>query len=411
MSERILCLCSRLPYPLTGGAKVRMFYTAQELSRQYNVELLVVDEEPIEQSAVDELEAQFEAVHTFSYPTYRCYLNALRGVLSRRPLQTHYYQFDAVSRWLDDNHDRFDLLYCNHVRTAEYVCDYDCPTIIDLVDAISRNYKAAREHASGLWRFVYPIEWRRLQRHERRVTETFDHSFIISETDRQFITDGISRPSLSVLPNGVKPELLERESTGHRADPNDPRIVFLGKMDYFPNVDAAIHFATTVFPKLKNGVPSAQFFIVGSSPNKRVRELDERHGVTVTGFVDDPWEYLNSADIVVAPMRSGAGLQNKVLEAMALERPVVVSPLAKEGIEAIDGTHLVVADAVDAFANAIQRLLSNEDRRREIGTAARELIEQKYTWERIGGILRDEVSSVLNDSSFTSVSSRNGEDT
>jgi sugar transferase (PEP-CTERM/EpsH1 system associated) len=372
-----------------------MFYTARELAREHDVELLVVDEAPVDPEAVEELETVFEAVHVFSYPNHRFYLNALAGIVSRKPLQTHYYQFDAVAEWLDANHGRFDLLYCNHVRTTEYVRGYDRPKVVDLVDAISRNYRAASESAAGLWRLIYPIEWRRLRRYERRVAREFDHAFIITESDGQFVTGGESWASLSVLANGVKPELLEREPTGYRADPTDPRIVFLGKMDYFPNVDAAVHFATDVFPDVRADYPNATFLVVGASPNERVRALDDHPGVSVTGFVDDPRAYLDDADVVVAPMRHGAGLQNKVLEAMALGRPVVASPLASEGIAIEDGHHLVVAEDDMAFATAVRGLVADVDRRRAIGHAARRLVERTYTWERIGKQLRDEATTVL----------------
>jgi sugar transferase (PEP-CTERM/EpsH1 system associated) len=372
-----------------------MFYTARELAREHDVELLVVDEVPVDHSAVEKLETIFEAVHVFSYANYRFHLNALAGAVSRKPLQTHYYQFSTVTGWLDANYRRFDLLYCNHVRTTEYARGYDRPKVVDLVDAISRNYKTANENATGLWRFIYPVEWRRLRRYERRIVREFDHAFIITDADGRFVTGGESWESLSVLPNGVKPELLEREPTEYRADPTDPRIVFLGKMDYFPNVDAAIHFTKNIFPDIRADYPDATFLVVGASPERRVRVLDERPGVSVTGFVDDPRTYVDSADIVVAPMRHGAGLQNKVLEAMALGRPVVASPLASEGIAIQDGRHLVVAEDDEEFATAVGSLVADVDRRRSIGCAARRLIERTYTWERVGKQLRDEVATVF----------------
>jgi len=373
-----------------------MFYTATELAREHDVELLVIEEAPIDEQAVKELEELFEAVHVCEYPKHCFYLNALRGAASRKPLQTHYYQFDSVSQWLTANYDRFDLFYCNHVRTAEYVRNYDCSAILDLVDAISRNYKKASENASGIWRAIYPIEWRRLRRYERRVMAEFNHAFIITEVDRQFVTKGEDWPSISVLPNGVKPSLLEQELKGYRSDIVEPKIVFLGKMDYFPNVDAVEHFVANMFPDVREQFPTAEFLIVGANPKRRVQTLGDRCGVTVTGFVEDPREYLNMADVVVAPMRYGAGLQNKVLEAMALGRPVVTSPLAKEGIEAIDGPHVIVADGDKPFADAVQELLGDVEYRRELGIKARRLIEQKYTWDRIGKVLRKRVASVLN---------------
>lgn len=395
LMARILVLCSRLPYPLTGGAKIRMFYTARELTREHEVELLVVDEQPIDSNAVSELESIFSDVHVFPYQGYQFYVNTISGIVSRRPLQTHYYQFNAVNEWLNENETRFDLLYCNHVRTTEYVRDRETPHVVDLVDAISRNYKEAARNASSFWRCIYPIEWRRLKRYERYITRSFDHSFIITREDREFVTNGEDFPSLSVLPNGVKPELLDIDQTAYRSVGDDPTIVFLGKMDYFPNVDAARHFVMDILPSIREKFTQTDFLVVGSSPCDAIRELAEVPGVTVTGFVDDPREYLAQADVVVAPMRHGAGLQNKVLESLALARPTVTTSLAREGIDAEDGQELVVADGADAFADAVTSLLDDPIERRRLGTAARHLVIAHYTWDRIGRQLRKAIDDVL----------------
>lgn len=392
---RILSLCSRLPYPLTGGAKLRMFYTARELTREHDVELLVVDEAPVDQSAVEALERIFDAVHVFTYPAYRFYVNTIPGVVPRRPLQTHYYRFGAVDEWLDKHEDRFDLLYCNHVRTSEYARGRETPYVVDLVDAISRNYRESSRDSTGIWRFIYPVEWRRLKRYERRVAQSSAHSFIITDEDREFVTDGESFPTLSVLPSGVKPELLDHTPGGYDPVKRDPTLVFLGKMDYFPNEDAAAYFATEILPTIRGEYPEVEFLVVGSSPSDRVRALGDEPRVTVTGFVEDPRDYLERADVVVTPMRHGAGMQNKVLEAMALARPVVTTSLAREGIDAVDDEHLVVADGAGAFADKTTELLDSRADRRRLGANARDLVTSKYTWSRVGQNLREAVAGVL----------------
>lgn len=392
---RVLSLCSRLPYPLTGGAKLRMFYTARELAREHDVELLVVDETPVDQSAVEALERVFDAVHVFAYPAHRFYVNTIPGIVSSRPLQTHYYRFGAIGEWLDEHENRFDLLYCNHVRTTEYARGRETPHVVDLVDAISRNYREASRDSTGIWRFIYPVEWRRLKRYERRVAQSFAHSFIITDEDREFITDGESFPMLSVLPNGVKPELLDRTPSGYDPVGCNPILVFLGKMDYFPNEDAAAYFATEILPMIREEYPGVEFLVVGSNPSDRVRALDDEPKVTVTGFVEDPRDYLERADVVVTPMRHGAGLQNKVLEAMALARPVVTTSIAREGIDAVDGEHLVVADGTDTFADETTSLLDSHADRRRLGTNARDLVTSRYTWSQIGRNLREAVARVL----------------
>jgi glycosyltransferase involved in cell wall biosynthesis len=166
-------------------------------------------------------------------------------------------------------------------------------------------------------------------------------------------------------------------------------------MDYFPNEDAAEYFVKQIFPHVRTNHPTAEFLIVGASPSSRVQKLSEYDRVTVTGFVDDPKDYLEQADVLVAPMRHGAGLQNKVLEGMALGRPVVTSSLAREGINARDGDHLIVVDDPDSFAASINDLISDIDKRRQIGKSARELIEREHTWAQIGNQLRSRITEIL----------------
>lgn len=390
---RILVLCSRTPYPPFGGAKLRLYHTAKLLARDHDVELLIVDEGPPDEEAVDTLESSFSDVTTFTYPTYRFYLNAGRGVFSRRPLQAHYYWFRRVHRWIDDRIDQYDLLFCNHLRTAEYVRGRAVPKAIDLVDAMSRTYGSMSRELSGLQRAIYTLERRRLPEYERRLVEEFDVSFITSPVDKRHIESGWrAAPELTVVPNGVDRQLLGR---GPTTTEQSGTVVFLGKMDYFPNEDAVCYFVEEIFPAVRDAVPTATFRIVGMNPTETVRQLGDRPGVEVTGFVDEPTDYLIDADMVVAPLRHGAGIQNKILEAMALGKAVVTTPLGSEGIDGTDGTHFVVADSPGQFAEATTELLSNKRRRLEIGREAHELISREYRWETIAESLLNPVDDLL----------------
>lgn len=391
---QILVLCSRVPYPLTGGAKLRMFHTARLLATEHDVDILAVDEEPVADVHINALEQQFRNVFTFTFPKYQFYLNTFPGIISRRPLQTHYFSTKELHRWVERNVDNYDLLYCNHVRTTEYARGYDMPKVVDLVDAISRNYEAATADASGLWRLIYPVEAHRLRRYEQQMVDEFDRSFVVSEADHRHISDGKKDSTFSVLPNGVREEIVERGPSPTSPSGN-PRIVFLGKMDYFPNEDAAVYFARDVFPQIRELLSKAEFIIVGTSPTERVEALGEEPGVTVTGFVDDPLDYLQDAHVVVAPMRHGAGLQNKILEAMGMGKPVVTTSLGLEGIDAEPGTHLLTADGADELATAVATLLNSERKRNDIGTAARALIEDVYTWKQVRPMILNEVTAAL----------------
>ena len=395
---RILVLCSRLPYPPIGGARLRMFNTAKILSEEHTVDILAINEGTRSQEDFDALQNQFNNVTLFNYPTSKFHLNTVPGLVSSRPLQTFYYYFDRVQEWVNKNEEKYDLLYCNHVRTAEYARDLEVPMVVDLVDAISRNYSEAKDGASGLWKWIYAIDSDRLLRYERTIIEEADRSFIISPEDRGYITKNASLNSNPVvLPNGVREKFLKFADE----DPTDVpfqesnAIVFLGKMDYFPNEDAAEYFAKEVFPDIRKQCSRASFIIVGMNPTEKIQALEERPGVQVTGFVEEPLEYLNAANVVVAPIRFGAGVQNKILEAMALSKPVVTTSLGREGIDATDSVALKTADDPSAFASATVDLLTNKQQRNEMGEQARACIEKNYTWQNTAKILLQQIDEVL----------------
>lgn len=386
---RILVLCSRTPWPLTGGAKLRLFNTARILAREHTVDMLVIDESPVASDRREALRERFNDVRVFTYLGYQFPIHAARGIVSYRPLQSHYFDFAEVRQWLNAHADRYDLLYCNHVRTAEYARGFDLPSVIDFVDAISRTYENAA--GTGLWRALYPLETPRLRQYERTIAREFDQSLIISEPDRDHIGD----ESIRVLPNGVAERFFD--APAHAADGGDgpPTLVFHGKMDYAPNVDAAMWFADEIFPPVRARCPTARFRVVGTNPTESVRALDSQAGITVTGFVESVVDELAAGTVAVAPMREGAGVQNKVLEAMATGTAVVTTPLGADGITGTSGRQLAVVETPGAFARRVTTLIDAPGYRHGLGARGRELVCERYTWETVAPILLETVADAL----------------
>jgi glycosyltransferase involved in cell wall biosynthesis len=189
--------------------------------------------------------------------------------------------------------------------------------------------------------------------------------------------------ALEVIPNGVQERLLASGAERVREDEDDV-IARLGKMDYHPNEDAGVFFAQHVFPRLRSQYKSLRFMIVGLNPTWRVRSLANIPGVVVTGFLDDPFPLLRRAKVVVAPLRFGVGIKNKVLEAMAVGKAVVTTTVGAEGISGLDGVHYVIADGVEATIARVSELLADRDRRGVIGAAARDLVMSRYRWDVVG---------------------------
>jgi sugar transferase (PEP-CTERM/EpsH1 system associated) len=384
---RLLCLCVRPPHPPTDGGRLRVFNTARLLAERNTVDLLVVEGGEIPPMLTE----TFSNVVSFSHDRTEYWHNAVSGAVGLGPIRPSYYFFDDVDAWLDGAVDRYDALFCSYVNVAEYARGRPVPKIIDFVDCLSQNYltRATGTRWFDLRRLVYRWEGRALSRYERTVLAEFDHAFATTPRDAESIT-GDTGTEVAVLPNGVDERFLT-------AAPSTERewIVFLGRMDYHPNVDAAHYFATQVFPEVRAKRPDAEFVVVGDSPTERIRDLERLEGVRVTGFVERPEEYLGQATVVVAPMRFGTGIQNKVLEGMAVGKPVVTTPLGADGIQAMPGTHLLVAETAEELASTVLDLFENRERRHRIGAAARERIRNHYTWEAVGERLHDGVLAAL----------------
>lgn len=394
--SRILFICPYTPYPVTDGAKLRVYNTAKILAKHHSVDLVVTEKETPSEAVVSHLEEKFESVTIFRHNDWEFYKNIARSAVSRRPAYSHYHVFDDVRAWID-RQPKYDLYYCSYVHMAEYLRHRDEPTVIDLVDAMSRNYltRASRDDSYfGLKRPFRYVEGKKLLRYERALVSDFDQTFVISPADKEFICR-TERNDLSVVPNGVKESYLRYENPDDGSNDGQKSIVFFGKMDYFPNEDAVTHFVREIFPRLTDELPDVQFRIVGADPSEKVRELEAVRNVEVVGFVDESPKHITDADVMVAPMRFGTGVQNKILEAMALGQPVVTTPLGQEGIVSEDGEHLVVAEGDESFAEATRRLLKRPDERRRIGANARRLIEQRYTWSAIESLVTRKVEEAM----------------
>lgn len=235
--------------------------------------------------------------------------------------------------------------------------------------------------------FYSLIQWLRLRRYERRVCLQSHHVIAVSEADRAAL--GRLSPAVTgratVLPNGVDPEHWSREADFTKMELAGPgkSLVFDGTMDFRPNVDAVLWFASEVWPRIRAEQPNAHFFIVGRNPAREVLALGNTPGVTVTGAVDDTRPWVDAASVYVVPMRMGGGVRLKVLQAMSMGRAVVSTPVGMEGIEAQDGKEVALARSAAEFAQTTLMLLAQEERRAALGQAARVLVAVRYAWQTL----------------------------
>lgn len=390
--KKILIISPRIPYPPVGGDKLLIFNQIKYLSNIYDIDLLYIDNGKKNKDSIKELKKYCNNVINFNYKKPSFFLNVFNGLMSNKPLQVHYFFFKEIKKWITQNYQKYDLIYNYHIRTAEYIKDLNIPKIINLVDAISLNYQRAQDSGSGIWNLIYNIEKKRVLPYELECIEEFDKSFLVSNYDVDYLIDKDANPyKIKVLPVSVNEELLKLKSKVEKRD-----IVFLGKMNYQPNVDAVIFFTKKVLPYI-NKKENIKFYIVGAYPTNAVKRLaSNNENVIVTGFVDDPYEYLQEAKLVVAPMISGAGIQNKVLESMAIAKPVITTEIGAQGIsQAENGNNIFIRNKPIEMKKIIIRLLNDSDLRKKIGFKARETIKKHYTMESLGEILEMEIEKAI----------------
>jgi glycosyltransferase involved in cell wall biosynthesis len=309
----------------------------------------------------------------------------MRAPFTSLPLQT-LYMFGPEMREKAEGllgGERFDLIHVQLVRMAPIgACVDSIPKVMDFIDALSLNMVRRSRRQRGPMAWITAMEARRVQDYERLLTQQYDQLIVSSPLDRAAIGD---YDNIRVIPNGVSTE----EFPFVDGERKPGMIVFTGRMGYFPNADAAVWFAQQVFPLIRHKVPHARFSVVGADPTPEVHALARRAGVSVEGYVSSIQCYLHQATIAVAPMWAGSGMQFKVIEAMCSGTPVVATPYALGGIEAVDGEHLLVAEDAESFAAQVLRLLTDKELRRELACSARRLVEEKYTWERSVAMLED----------------------
>lgn len=291
--------------------------------------------------------------------------------------------------------------------------------IMDFVDVDSDKWAQYSKYARFPKSWIYALEGRRLADYERNVAENFDHSIFVTDSEvKIFKNRNPHIKNITAISNGVdidyfSPNYLHQESTidqrpsanergsstitQHPATINQqqssinqppetsnqkPVIVFTGAMDYHANVDGVVWFTKEILPLIKKQIPEIRFYIVGSNPTKEVLSLSDNNDVTVTGYVPDSREYLNKATVVVVPLRIARGIQNKILEAMAMGIPVVATPQAFEGIEAKPGRDLILGEDVEKVAEGVIKLIKKVSLRKSLGDNARRIIEKNYCWAK-----------------------------
>jgi sugar transferase (PEP-CTERM/EpsH1 system associated) len=385
--DDLLFLAHRIPYPPNKGDKIRSWHILRHLAQRFRVHLGCFVDDPDDWRHRSVLEPLCASVRLVPLGPARARLRSLAGLATGDALSLPYYRDRRLSDWVAATLDRArpGVVFAFSSTMAQYLPPpaFAARRIVDLVDVDSEKWRAYAERMPAPRSWIYAREARTLLAFERRVAAEADTCLFVSaqEADlfRRLAPEVADRADH--LWNGVDTAYFSPERdyedpfAGHRRT-----VVFTGAMGYWPNVEAACRFAREILPRLAARVPDVRFAVVGADPAAEVRALATADGATVrvTGRVEDVRPYIAHAAACVAPMRIARGVQNKVLEAMAMARPVVVSPEGLAGIEAVPGRDVLVADGAEAFADALAGVL--ERGAEGMGARARRHVAEAHAW-------------------------------
>jgi len=383
--SEILFLSHRIPYPPNKGDKIRSYHLLRHLAQHHTVHLGTFIDDPEDWAHTDTLRALCGECCFVPLNRRSATLRSLRGLVTGEALTLPFYADGRLRRWVDHlaRTRKLDAALVYSSAMAQYVESLPLRKVADFVDVDSDKWRQYAAKLSGPRRWIYQREGERLAAYESRIAETFDATFLVSAAEAALmrrIAPPHAAGRIHHFDNGVDTDYFSPERHYENPFPAaEKSIVFTGAMDYWPNVDAVTWFADTVLPIILTTQPAAVFTIVGSRPAEAVRQLGQRDGIRVTGGVPDVRPYLAYAAVAVAPMRIARGVQNKVLEAMAMGKPIVVTPAALEGIEAVPGRDLSVAETAPDFASMIASAFLGTSV--QMGAAARALVNLRYGWE------------------------------
>jgi sugar transferase (PEP-CTERM/EpsH1 system associated) len=372
----VLALVTRLPVPPWRGDQVRAYHQLRRLASRHRITVCALTLAPPEPRDVEALRREGLAVTAVPLGLAGAPAALGRAAVTGLPFQVALFDRArarrAVAALVADG--AFDVVHAQLVRTGRYLpASGGPPVVLDLVDALSANFarRAARDRGPLAW--VSALESRRLARYERTLVTRVRVTLVVAASER----DAVGGGGVRVVPNGVD---LETFRPG--VDPREAgRVVFAGNLGYFPNVDAARWLADDIMPRVRAAVPGATLRLVGARPARAVRGLATRPGVALAADVPSMAAELARAAITIIPMRSGSGLQNKVLEAMACGTPVVTTPQAAAPLGLVDGEHVAVAADANGLAAAAAELLRTPGRARAQAVAARRLVEHRFGWD------------------------------
>ena len=373
---RLFFLLPRVPYPTEKGDKLRAFHQIRNLSKNHEIILCAMNDGALHDDAISVLKKYVKAVHIIPLSKLTIAINILKALFTRKPLQVGYFYNKKSERRIHQLIEQYkpDHIFCQLIRVADYVRKIPIPKTLDYQDVFSKGVERRLSTSPFYLRPFLKIEYNRLLRYEHDCFEAFENKIIISKPDRDLIPHP-DREKIVVVANGVDTAFFKPVEQEKEYD-----LIFTGNMSYPPNIISAEFLTQKILPMLLKKKPGIRLLIAGANPHIRVLVLKSSN-VEVSGWVPDMRICYSKAKIFIAPMQIGTGLQNKILEAMAMKVPCITSSLAFQAIQAKIGEEILIADSPEEYVRHILMLLSNPEKAENIATAGYHFVLQNYNWE------------------------------
>ena len=372
---KIFFLLSRFPYPLEKGDKLRAFHQIKNLSKKHDIVLCALSDVAVNTEALNMLKPYCKAIKIIKLSKTHLFLNLFWTIFSGLPFQVGYfYSFSVESIITKTIHKHQpDVIFCQLIRMAEYVRYLrNIPKILDYMDTFSKGMERRSKKVPFYLATFFRMEYKRLLHYENKIFHDFEQKIIISEQDKLQIPHS-ERDLIKIVPNGIDTDYFSPMQQEKKYD-----ILFVGNMSYPPNIESAVFLAKEIFPLVKKQYPQAKLLIAGAAPSKKVLALKTKD-IEITGWVEDIRKCYASSKIFVAPMMISIGLQNKLLEAMAMQLPCITSSLANNAIGGNTGC-ILVADSPQEYANHILTLLHNPVQAKERAENGLTFVKNNYNW-------------------------------
>ena len=381
---KVLTLLSRIPWPLEKGDKLRAYHHLKIIAKEHQVILVCLTDSKPHPKAIENLSEFCHEIHFIKLTKLGIMWNLATSIFNDKPFQVNYFYQNKAQKKVDKIIEQHmpRHLFVQLIRTAEYTKKYHIlSSTFDYMDAFSMGATRRIEKAIPGIKTLLTIEAKRLKKYENYVFNHFTHKTIISKTDRELI-EHPDNNEISILPNGVDFNVFNSKLTTEKKYD----LVFTGNMSYPPNIKAAHFLAEKIIPILVKEFPNIKLAIAGASPHHSVKRLASSN-VIVTGWMDHITDAYNQSKIFIAPMQIGTGMQNKILEAMAMQIPCITSKLASDAIGGIHEKNLLIGNSETEYVDLIIRLLKDNQLSNTLSANALKFVKENYSWEKNGQTL------------------------